>query len=330
MADSRQFGTPKAFGDKTAGNQPGDTGHCARCHAMLADALDGTLSAADLERFDLHMAHCGPCSQLLGDARRGAAWLEMLRTPPPEPPAALLERILVLTSAQTSAQTSGESLPVLTGTSAAHPSPPLFGGIAALAPGYTPVHGNVVPFRSRVPAAVRASAFGQIILQPRLFMTAAMAFFSIALTMDLTGVRPQELKISDLSPNSLRRDYYWANTRVVQYYESLRVVYELESRVRDMETISGNDAPDASRIAPPASSSAPPAAQPSPGQPGPASPKAAPRHNGVPPARRRPAPTPGTSRREDPNQSRRNSVAEAGGDTGLCHAGYAYPAGGPA
>jgi hypothetical protein len=304
---------------------------------MLADALDGTLSAADLERFDLHMAQCDPCSQLLADARRGAAWLEMLRTPPPEPPVALLERILVLTSAQTSAQTSGGPLPVLTGASVAHPSAPLFGGVAALAPGYAAVHGNVVPFRRRVAAAVRANAFGQIMLQPRLVMTAAMAFFSIALTMDITGVRPQELRISDLAPGSLRRDYYWANTRVVQYYESLRVVYELESRVRDMEGISGNDAaPDGSQIAPPASSPSaaplaqPSPAQPSPGQPAPASPKAAPRHGSVPPARRKPAPSPGTSRREDPNQSRRNSIAEAGGDTGLCHAGYAYPVGGPA
>ena len=44
------------------------------------------------------MAQCGPCSQMLADARRGAAWLEMLRHPAPEPPAALLERILAQTS----------------------------------------------------------------------------------------------------------------------------------------------------------------------------------------------------------------------------------------
>jgi hypothetical protein len=318
VADNRQFGTPKAFGDKSAGNRPGDSGHCAQCQAMLADALDGTLAAADLELFDLHMAQCDPCSQLLADARCGAAWLEMLRTPPPEPPAALLERIL----AQTSAQTSAEFLPALTGASVA--PAPAFSGIAALAPGYTAVHGNVVPFRSRVAAAVRASAFAQIVLQPRLIMTAAMALFSIALTMDLTGVRPQDLKASDLSLGSLRRDYYRASTRVVQYYEGLRVVYELESRVRDMESISGNDAPDGSQIVPPANSpSAPPAAQPTPGQPSPANPKAAPHHDGVQPARRKPAPSPGTSRREDLNQGRRNTITDAGDDASLCKAIHA-------
>jgi len=321
VADSRQFGTPKAFGDKFAGNQPGDIGHCAQCQAMLADALDGTLSAADLELFDLHMAKCDPCSQLLADARRGAAWLEMLRIPPPEPPPALLERILT----QTSAQTSAEYLPALTGASVA----PAFGGIAALAPGYVPARGNVVPFRSRVVAAVRTSAFGQIVLQPRLIMTAAMALFSIALTMDLTGVRPQDLKAGDLSPSSLRRDYYRASTRVVQYYEGLRVVYELESRVRDMESISNsNDVPDGGQIDTPASSPiAAPAAQPSPGQSGPPSPKAAPRHGGVQPARKKPAPAPGTSRREDLNHGRRDTIAEAG-DNSPCNGGYAYPSGG--
>lgn len=324
MADSRQFGTPKAFGNQTAGNQPGDTGHCAQCQAMLADALDGTLSAADLERFDLHMAHCVPCSELLADARRGAAWLEMLRTPAPEPPAALLERIL----AHTSAQISGQPLPVLTGASAARPSAPLFGGVPALASGYAAARGNAVPFRRRVVDAVRANPFGQILLQPRLVMTAAMAFFSIALTMDLTGVRPQDLKLSDLSASSLRRDYYWANTHVVQYYESLRVVYELESRVRDMESISGNDATDGSQIAPPATPPGlPPGAQPS--QPSPANPnqKSAP-HGSVQPARRKPAPAPGTSRREDLDPSRRNSIAQAASHSSLRRASPAYPVGG--
>ena len=74
MADARKFGSSKVlqFGDKTTGNRSGDSGHCAQCEAMLADALDGTLSAADQELFDAHMAQCGPCAQLLADAGRGA------------------------------------------------------------------------------------------------------------------------------------------------------------------------------------------------------------------------------------------------------------------
>ena len=95
MAESRQFGSPKV---SPSGNQAGDMAHCRECEAMLADALDGTLSASDQAIFDLHIAPCGPCAQMLADARRGAAWLEMLRDPRPEPTPALLEKILAQTS----------------------------------------------------------------------------------------------------------------------------------------------------------------------------------------------------------------------------------------
>jgi anti-sigma factor RsiW len=65
---------------------------------MLSDALDGTLSAADQATFDLHMVGCPNCATMLADAQRGAAWMEMLKSPRPEPPIALLERILAETS----------------------------------------------------------------------------------------------------------------------------------------------------------------------------------------------------------------------------------------
>jgi len=325
VADSRQFGNPKLlqFGDRTAGNQPGD-GHCAECEAMLADALDGTLSVADRELFDAHMAGCGPCSQMLGDARRGAAFLEMLRTPAPEPPAALLERIL--------AQTSGAAthrLPIAMthpGMAVAGAETP--GGIVASpgqAPGYNvAAYGNVLPFPRRAAAAFRSSSFGQILLQPRLAMTAAMAFFSIALTMNITGVHLQDLRASDLKPSSLKRDFASANASVVRYYEGLRVVYELESRVHDLESAQDGEAlpsavPSAGPSAPAGSTPAP-AAQPGPSQQ-PGRQKAAPQPGSQPggdqpgggqPARKQIAPAPYTSRREEIWQNRRLLVAQVG------------------
>jgi hypothetical protein len=72
-------------------------------------------------------------------------------------------------------------------------------------------------------------------LQPRLAMTAAMAFFSIALTLNLTGVRITSLRPSDLKPSSLRRSASEAMAGVIRYSDNLRVVYELESRVRDLQ-----------------------------------------------------------------------------------------------
>ena len=201
MTDVRQFG------DLEARNFD-----CARCEAMLADAVDGVLTAEDQQFFDAHIASCGPCEQLLAGARRGAAWLEMLRTPAPEPPPALLEKIL--------AQTAG-AMPH------AAPLEP------AMAAGYT----NVLPFPRRAAAAMRARGFGRIAFEPRLAMTAAMAFLSIALTMDLMGVNPMELRARDLSPSNVHRTFAQLNARAVQYYEGLRVVYELESRVHDFQNV---------------------------------------------------------------------------------------------
>jgi len=348
VADSRQFGSPKVphFGDqlgaRTPGSQAGDDAHCVQCEAMLADALDGALSASSQAIFDIHMAHCGPCAQMLADARRGAAWLEMLRDPRPEPPAELLDKIL--------AQTSGALIfgnPALASQSFASqagigtaPRPalvpaPIYGAPAPYMPSVpqfgATASGRILPFRTRMVSAVRASAFGQIVLQPRLAMTAAMAFFSIALTLDLTGVRLQDLHASDLRPSSLKRDFYSANARVVQYYEGLRVVYELESRVHDLQSASGNDSPAGAEAAPqdlsPASpSDSSPGASQNGGSPDSGSrtgdqrrqsptapaghtpaaqPKRKPGTSATRPAATRPAPSPGTSRREDLNQSSR-------------------------
>jgi Putative zinc-finger len=303
VADSKQFGSPKIprilqFGDKTTGNQPGDSGHCAQCEAMLADALDGTLSAEDKEFFTFHVEQCGPCAQGLADARRGAAFLEMLRTPAPEPPAELLERIL--------AQTSGAILPATqAGFNPASMTDPQH-GIAAMAPGYVATGtpgANVIPFPRRFVAAVRRNTIGQLMLQPRLAMTAAMAFFSIALTMNLTGIHPTSLRASDLKPSSLKRDYYSAKMRVVQDYEGLRVVYELESRVHDLQNSQDVDATAGSQTATPSTSQ--PGSQAPASQPGPSDQKTAPASGGSERDGRKPAPSPGSSRREDPTQSRR-------------------------
>jgi hypothetical protein len=181
---------------------------------MLADAVDGMLPTEEQQFFDAHVGDCGPCVQLLAEARRGAAWLEMLRTPAPEPPPALLEKIL--------AQTSGSALLAM----------PVNPPMPAMAPGYT----NVLPF----PRRVRSSRFARIVFEPRLAMTAAMAFFSIALTLDLMGVNPLSLRAGDFTPSGIERAFSELDARAVQYYEGLRVVYELESRVHDYENVQDN------------------------------------------------------------------------------------------
>jgi hypothetical protein len=76
------------------------------------------------------------------------------------------------------------------------------------------------------------------VFEPRLLMTAAMAFFSIALTLNLTGIKLSEVHAADLRPSrmkaTLARQYYSTNEQLMKYYENLRVVYEMESRVREL------------------------------------------------------------------------------------------------
>ncbi len=209
MADFNQFGSAKPF-------QSSDAQHCAQCEAMLADALDGTLSAADQTIFDLHMIGCASCSAMLADARRGAAWMEMLKSPRPEPPTALLERILAETcgsSASASPETQAHSL--------RHPSTLI--GRPTLVPPSGPMtqpaaafgSAKVLPFRSRIASAFHLRSIGHTLLQPRLAMTAAMAFFSIALTLNLTGIRLSDIHASDFKPSSIMRSAYQAKARVV-------------------------------------------------------------------------------------------------------------------
>jgi hypothetical protein len=195
---------------------------CMACESMLTDVLDDILIPGDKAWFDQHIATCSECSQMFADAQRGAAWLELLKSPRPEPSAALLERIL--------AQTAATDLP----NTAAEPA---FSG--AYVP-YAPVRTNVLPFRPRMP---RLAAFAQGFFEPRLAMTAAMAFFSIALTLNLTGVKLNQLSASDLKPSSLKKTYYEATAQTVRYYDNLRVVRVLESRVDELRQNDQRDEP---------------------------------------------------------------------------------------
>ena len=176
---------------------------CEEWEALLADALDGTLAAEDTAVFTAHGRDCPMCSEMLAQARQGQEWMKFLQEEPPVP-ADLVTKIL--------GRTSGASLPQLT----------VVAGTAAL-----PVAPHVAHFTIR--NSLRDS---------RILMTAAMAFFSIALTLNLAGLRLNSLRMADLKPstlqNNLARQFYGAKKQMVSYYESLRVVYEVESKVREL------------------------------------------------------------------------------------------------
>jgi len=187
---------------------------CGEWESLLADALDGLLNPQDEVTFSAHKAICPACSALYEEARKGREWLEFL-SPEPEPPAGLLEKILAHTGPghpMNAGWTLGDAVPAVAGT--------------AGVPDYVPPVWQQSGFAERMRA----------VMQPRLMMTAAMAFFSIALTLSMTGVHVTSVRLADFRPSALRsymeRQLAEASTPIVRYYDHLRFVYEVESRVR--------------------------------------------------------------------------------------------------
>jgi hypothetical protein len=293
VADFNQFGSAQP-------SQSSDAHHCAQCEAMLADALDGALSPSDQAAFDLHMAVCATCSTMLANAQRGLAWMELLKSPIPEPPANLLDRIFAQTCNEAVSKSSAPI--VLAGNDFLRTPNTLLGRpmlvpahASAVQPEAAFTASNVLPFRTRLADGFRS--ISHTLFQPRLAMTAAMAFFSIALTMNLTGVHLSNLHASDLKPSSILRSAYDAKARVVRYSDNLRVVYELESRVRDLQRSSDSDYPSTT----PAPQNDPAAATPSHPPSGERQPdNQNPGTQNPDQKKARPKPGPGSSRRESP------------------------------
>jgi hypothetical protein len=71
--------------------------------------------------------------------------------------------------------------------------------------------------------------------QPRFAMSFGMAFFSLSVTLSMAGVKLSDLRHLDLRPSAVKRTYYQTTAKVVKYYENIRLVYELESRVREFK-----------------------------------------------------------------------------------------------
>ena len=189
---------------------------CGAWETLLADALDGLLKPEDEAQFAAHKAACPACAALYEEARKGREWLEFL-SPEPEVPAGLLEKILAHTGP---------------GHRASVPMPALAG--SGTVPAFVPPVWQQPGFFARTRQA----------MQPGLLMTAAMAFFSIALTLNLTGVRLSTLRLADLRPMAVRsfmeRQLTMASVPIVRYYDHLRFVYEVESRVRELRSQTGN------------------------------------------------------------------------------------------
>lgn len=212
---------------------------CAVCEAMLPEAVDGLLSETEQSAFDRHVVGCVECSRELAEAQRGAAWLSMLKSQAPEAPVGLLAKIL--------AETTGAAQQEANAVAA------LVEGVPAWVPVARPVTepqrgfaGRWVAFRLQCSELILGQST-RVMFQPRFAMTAAMAFFSIALTLNLTGVHLRDVRASNFTPSALKRTVADVDASATRTFQNNRAVYQVESRLSELQSDGSDDASPAGR-----------------------------------------------------------------------------------
>jgi anti-sigma factor RsiW len=167
---------------------------CAELEILLCDYADGTLPAAQRIALESHLSGCSACNELAADVEGVAEFLE--RIPQVEPPAELLTRILH--QAPAGAQVADDRQAWWRR---------LFGG------------------------------WIEGVLQPRYAMGMAMTVLSLAMLARFAHIEPRPLRASDLDPVKAwqtvddRTHRVW--DRAVKYYENLRLVIEIQSRLKE-------------------------------------------------------------------------------------------------
>lgn len=181
---------------------------CAEFEAMLTDALDGMLGKADQSRFQTHLAVCSSCAPLFNEAEAGLKWLSALKEDEAVPPARMIENILRATI----------------GTS---PIP-----LAAK---------ETKSWWERLKETTVFAPVFQTVFQPRFAMGFGMAFFSVMMLLNLAGIQVKNLRYIDLRPAAIVTAYYETTGKAVKYWDNIRFVYEIESRIRDLKKAAAPD-----------------------------------------------------------------------------------------
>jgi hypothetical protein len=188
---------------------PDETKHgieCTEFETLLSEAIEGHLSGARKEGFEAHRRVCTICGPLFADVQAGRQWLCALDEV--EPPAHLVHNIL--------AATTGISSTRVLATTPETSTTPLAERLREWWDSFfTPVAGFV--------------------RQPRFVMSFGMIFFCFSLILNTSGVKPADIAKIDLHPKALRRAYNDAQIWVVQHYDNIRFVYEIESKVREIK-----------------------------------------------------------------------------------------------
>ena len=166
---------------------------CANLEIALCDYLDGTLAAAEKAEVERHLSTCAACAELARDASTAMAFME--RAADVEPPPELVTRMFAIP-----------------GTREA---------------------------RSPVGAGVRGwfRNLMQPMLQPRMAMGLSLTILFFGMMVRCAGIPERKLSAAELDPARV-----WAGLedrvqrgweRSVKFYENLRFVYQIQSRLRE-------------------------------------------------------------------------------------------------
>ncbi len=204
MPEESKHGTPTPPGQNRAGREP-QIG-CTEFEALLTDALEGQLSPARKESFEAHRSVCSICGPLFADVQAGQQWLRSLDEV--EPPVNLVHNILAATSGVVSTR-----------------------ALAATSGGRTTPFGE----QAREWWDSYFTPLAAFVRQPRFVMSFGMIFFSFSLGLSAFGVKPADVAKLDLRPAALRHAYNDAQIKIVKYYDNIRFVYEIESKVRELK-----------------------------------------------------------------------------------------------
>jgi hypothetical protein len=184
---------------------------CEDFDGLLCDYLDGALTLEARQIADLHIGSCSACAQLVRDSRFVLDF--EARSESVEPPNELLTKIL-------------NQIPET--------------GFAARVSGFqnwwkTGLRGLVAP-----------------VTQPRFVMGAMMTILSLSMLTRCAGPPKHPLTASDLDPVRLweslddRVQRSWV--RSVKAYESMRLVYEVQSRVSEWKEKQREDEEESQRL----------------------------------------------------------------------------------
>ena len=168
--------------------------NCGEIEILLADYVDGILRGEQKSAVEAHLAECAGCAELARDSAAAVGFME--RAAVVEAPPELVTRLLFEVTAG--------------------------------------------PSRAVVKPSWTRWLFGkwlEPILEPRYAMSMAMTVLSFAMLFKVAGISPRQLTAADLDPVKVwtmaedRATRVWE--RGMKYYESLRVVFEIQSRLKE-------------------------------------------------------------------------------------------------